>query len=100
MASIARRYLQRPVCPAKHARVTRRADDLVRLATESRAQGVIFLFLKFCDPHAFDYPYLKDRLDEAGISSLLVELEEHTATSGQLRTRIEAFMEMLWMERR
>ena len=32
--------------------------------------------LKFCDPHAFDFPYVKDVLDRAGIPSLLVELEE------------------------
>jgi benzoyl-CoA reductase/2-hydroxyglutaryl-CoA dehydratase subunit BcrC/BadD/HgdB len=95
MAAITERYLQRAVCPAKHAGINRRANDLVRLVAESRAQGVIFLFLKFCDPHAFDYPYLRARLDEAGIPSLLVELEEHTAADGQLRTRIEAFMEML-----
>jgi benzoyl-CoA reductase subunit C len=95
MAAITERYLQRAVCPAKHAGINRRANDLVRLVAESRAQGVIFLFLKFCDPHAFDYPYLRARLDEAGIPSLLVELEEHTAADGQLRTRVEAFMEML-----
>ena len=31
------------------------------------ADGVIFILLKFCDPHAFDYPYIKALLDSAGI---------------------------------
>ena len=95
MAAIARRYIERAVCPAKHAGNKRRGEDLVRLARESRAQGVIFLYLKFCDPHAFDYPYLKEMLDAAGIPALLVELEEQTASEGQFQTRCEAFIEML-----
>jgi benzoyl-CoA reductase subunit C len=56
---------------------------------------VIFLFLKFCDPHAFDYPYMKAMLDQAGIPSLMFEIEDQLASEGQLRTRCEAFMEMI-----
>ncbi len=93
--AISRRYAQRAICPAKHAGITRRGDELVRQAKADEAQGVIFIFLKFCDPHAFDYPYLKSMLDAEGIPSLLVELEEQAATHGQLQTRFEAFMEML-----
>ena len=95
IAAIARRYARRAVCPAKHSGITSRGDELVRLARAHRADGVIFIFLKFCDPHAFDYPYLKAMLDDAGIPSLLVELEEQAASQGQLQTRCEAFMEML-----
>ena len=95
IAAIAERYAQRAICPAKHAGVTSRGDELVRLAKARQAEGVIFVFLKFCDPHAFDYPYLKSMLGEAGIPSLLVELEEQTASQGQFQTRCEAFIEML-----
>lgn len=95
VAAIAQRYAERAICPAKHAGITIRGDNLVRLAKANRAQGVIFLFLKFCDPHAFDYPYLKSMLDAESIPSLLVELEEQTTTQGQFQTRCEAFMEML-----
>jgi bcr-type benzoyl-CoA reductase subunit C len=95
IAAIARRYARRAICPAKHAGITRRGEELVRQVGESGAQGVIFIFLKFCDPHAFDYPYLKNMLDDAGIPSLLIELEEQTTHQGQLATRCEAFIEML-----
>ncbi len=95
MTAIAERYLARVICPAKHAGITRRGEDLVRLAREAGAEGVIFLYLKFCDPHAFDYPYLTAMLDDAGIPCLMVELEEQTVPQGQFRTRCEAFMEML-----
>lgn len=95
MKAIADRYARRAVCPAKHSGITRRGDDLIRHIKEARARGVIVFFLKFCDPHAFDYPYLKAMLDAEGIPSLLVELEEPIPSEGQFRTRCEAFMEML-----
>lgn len=95
LEAIAGRYLQRIICPAKHSGLTTRADHLVRLVKEKKAQGVIILLLKFCDPHAFDYPYLKNALEKNGIPSLLIELEDQLPPEGQLRTRLEAFLEML-----
>jgi benzoyl-CoA reductase subunit C len=93
--AIADRYLTRAICPAKHAGITRRGEDLIHRVAEVRADGVIFLYLKFCDPHAFDYPYLKAMLEAKAIPCLMVELEEQTASQGQFQTRCEAFMEML-----
>lgn len=93
--AIAGRYGDRIVCPAKHRGLSERADRLVRLVRSKRAQGVIFLLLKFCDPHAFDYPYLKEALDRERIPSLLIEVEDRFPADGQLRTRFEAFVEML-----
>ncbi len=95
VAAIAERYRERIVCPAKHRGLTDRADHLVRLAREKRAQGVVFFFLKFCDPHAFDYPYLKEALDKAGIASMVIEVEDRLPADGQLRTRFETFVEMI-----
>ena len=95
VAAIAERVLERVVCPAKHMGLTDRADHLVRLTREKRAQGVIFFLLKFCDPHAFDYPYLKEALDRAGITSMVIEVEDRLPADGQLRTRFEAFVEMI-----
>lgn len=93
--SLANRYLKRAVCPAKHVGLYTRGEHLVDMVKESRADGVLFLYLKFCDPHAFDYPYMKTMLDEAGIPSMLYELEDSSPSEGQFRTRCEAFMEML-----
>jgi benzoyl-CoA reductase/2-hydroxyglutaryl-CoA dehydratase subunit BcrC/BadD/HgdB len=93
--AIADRYRERVVCPAKHSGFTNRADHLVRLVREKRAAGVIFFLLKFCDPHAFDYPYLKEALEREQIPSLLLEVEDRLPADGQLRTRFEAFIEMI-----
>ena len=95
VAAIAERLLERVVCQAKHKDLTGRADHLVRLAREKRARGVVFFLLKFCDPHAFDYPYLKEALDREGIASIVIEVEDRLPADGQLRTRFEAFIEMI-----
>ncbi len=93
--AIARRYFERAICPTKHIDSNYRGEHLVALAGEKDIDGVIFVVHKFCDPHAFDYPFLRQHLDRAGIPSLLLELEESHRGIGQLRTRLEAFVEML-----
>jgi len=95
LAAIADRYAQRNVCPAKHAGIKSRGEHLVRTVKESAADGVIFLYLKFCDPHGFDYPYLKQMLADEKIPCLLYEMEERDTAEGQFQTRCEAFIEML-----
>lgn len=95
VAGIAGRLLRRVICPAKHAGLDRRAKHIIRLAQEHNARGVIFLLFKFCDPHAFDYPDIKKSMDAAGIPVLLLEIEDPLPGEGQLRTRFEAFLEMV-----
>ncbi|MCP4138424.1 MAG: 2-hydroxyacyl-CoA dehydratase [bacterium] len=93
--AIGERYIERVVCPAKHASNTGRGDNLVRLAEERNCEGVIFLFLKFCDPQAFDIPYMKEYLDNKGIPNMIMEIEEQLPSEGQLKTRFESFIQMI-----
>ncbi|MFH1154131.1 MAG: 2-hydroxyacyl-CoA dehydratase family protein [Pseudomonadota bacterium] len=93
--AIAGRYTRRTVCPAKHSGIRTRGEHLVRMVKETGARGVLFLFLKFCDPHGFDYPYLKSMLEKEGIPCMLHELDDNQGGGGQFRTRCEAFVEML-----
>lgn len=93
--AIAHRYQSRIVCPAKHSGIRARGEALVRMAKDSRADGVMFFCLKFCDPFGFDYPYIKEMLDENQVPSMLYELEDSLAADGQFETRCQAFIEML-----
>jgi len=95
VSAIAGKFLKRVVCPAKHIDLDGRANHLIRMVKETGAQGVIFLLLKFCDPHAFDFPYMKKNLEEAGIPVMLLEIDDPLPAEGQLKTRFEAFLEML-----
>jgi benzoyl-CoA reductase subunit C len=92
--ALAQRQLQRLPCPCKHRSLDARAQHLLALATQHHADGVVFVLKKFCEPHAWDYPYLAAALTKAGLPHLLLETEQTTPV-GQLRTRVEAFLEML-----
>jgi bcr-type benzoyl-CoA reductase subunit C len=93
--AISDRLMKRPICAAKHSQTFDRGAYLKSLVESSHADGVIFLLLKFCDPHSFDYPYLKESLAEIDIPHLLIETEMDNPTLGQVKTRIEAFIEMI-----
>ena len=95
ISAIGERLMNRIVCPAKHADLEGRGKHLAALAKEKNAAGVIFLLFKFCDPHAFDFPYVKEHLDRAGVPLMAVEMDDSLPAGGQLKTRFEAFLEML-----
>ena len=95
LEALASRYLNRHICPAKHQDIRSRQTRLTRNVRETRADGVIFLRLKFCDPLAFDYPHLAEALDGENIPHLLMELGDPGETGGQITTRLETFTDML-----
>jgi len=95
ITGIAERYMDRMICPAKHISPVARGENIISLAKKNNASGVIFMLLKFCDPHAFDYPYLKEYLDKEGIKNLLIEMDDQQQNMGQLSTRFETFVHMI-----
>ncbi len=95
LPALAARYAERIVCPAKHCGTEARGRNLVDLVKKHKAQGVVFLLLKFCDPHSYDYPYMKEFLDAEKVPNMLLEIEEQPSSAGQLATRFESFIEML-----
>jgi len=72
----------------------RKAGQILKAARTYGAQGVIFLVPKYCDPMLFDLPPLTRILKENGFPTLSLEISG-SLLEGALRTRVEAFMEML-----
>jgi len=95
LTAIADRIIERVTCPAKHTSLTMRGENIVSLAKKNKADGVIFILLKFCDPHAFDYTYHKQCLDKENIKNMRLEIDDSQQNSEQLATRIETFMNMI-----
>ncbi|WP_300461508.1 2-hydroxyacyl-CoA dehydratase family protein [Desulfobacula sp.] len=95
LTAISERYMDRMNCPAKHTTLTARGENLLALAEKNTAHGIIFMLQKFCDPHAFDTPYLKKFLDEKKIKHMVLEMDDQQQRSGQLSTRIETFIHMI-----
>lgn len=61
----------------------------------SGADGVLFWYIKFCEPDAFDRPQLMRHLKDAGIPVAFIDLELTMTNFDAVRTRISAFCEML-----
>jgi benzoyl-CoA reductase/2-hydroxyglutaryl-CoA dehydratase subunit BcrC/BadD/HgdB len=60
-----------------------------------RADGVIFYIIRYCDTCELDGPDLREYLNGRGIPVLMIEDDYSTSTLGQLRTRVQAFLEMM-----
>lgn len=89
------RYFTSFLCPTKHKGVHAHGETLLKEVQKSGAKGVIFLLYKYCETHFFDYPDLKLALESKGIPTLLLEVEDPSYSTGQLKIRIQAFVEML-----
>jgi benzoyl-CoA reductase subunit C len=70
-------------------------SELMKAMKEYRADGIIFQRMKFCDPWAGDGHNLYWRMKEAGIPFLSLDREYQVAAAGQVKTRVQAFMEQM-----
>jgi len=89
------RYFTSFLCPTQHKGAHAHIETLSREVEKSAAKGVIFLLYKYCESHFFDYPDLKQALESKGIPTLLLEVEDPSYSVGQLKIRVQAFIEML-----
>jgi benzoyl-CoA reductase subunit C len=89
------RYFSAYFCPTKHQGIQTHQELLLKEVQESGAKGVIFIFYKYCESYYFDYPDLKKILEDGGYPSLLLEIEDPSQSIGQMRVRVQAFVEML-----
>lgn len=72
-----------------------RLEKLVQLVKEYNAAGVIHCSLSFCDPYAVEANRVEKILKQEGIPLLKIDTGYDQEDAGQLKTRIEAFVEML-----
>ena len=104
MDALSRRYLDKLNCPRTyrdkvgetHAEdLESRFGDMGALSREFKVDGVILYIYKYCDPFGFEVPARKAYLDSLNIPVLYLEDEYSAGTIGRLRTRIQAFLEMI-----
>jgi benzoyl-CoA reductase subunit C len=60
-----------------------------------RVNGAILFIYKYCDPYGFEVPAIKSYIESTGTSVLYIEDEYSTSSLGRVKTRIEAFLEMI-----
>jgi benzoyl-CoA reductase/2-hydroxyglutaryl-CoA dehydratase subunit BcrC/BadD/HgdB len=74
---------------------TGRIDDIKRYVDEYKVDGVIYSNLSFCHTYAIEYNSVEKALKEAGVPIMNIETDYSTEDAGQIKTRVEAFLEML-----
>ena len=92
--NLAQRYLGNINC-ACFTPNTSRIDDIIRLAKEYKADGVIDVNLKFCNIYDIEGYFVEKALSDAGIPCIGIETDYTDEDAEQLKTRIGAFIEML-----
>ena len=65
------------------------------MARDLKADGVIHYGLSFCQPYAIEAFKVEKALKAAGIPMLSIETDYSMEDVEQLKTRVEAFVEML-----
>ena len=95
MLSLATSYLNRPSCAGMCDKVVERSDYIKAMVEEFKVDGVIFERMRYCDLWGGQILTLRKELKEAGIPLLELEREYILGSTGQLRTRAQAFLERI-----
>jgi len=97
------RYLDKIPCPRTYRqRSGTRREDLESRFSHLRdfiqqfgVDGLIFFLIRYCDTHELEAPDVREYLEAMGIPTLFLVDDYSVNTIGQLRTRVQAFVEMI-----
>ncbi|MDY6835616.1 MAG: 2-hydroxyacyl-CoA dehydratase family protein [Chloroflexota bacterium] len=96
LESLVGRYFNRNIPdPTKYNPDKEYSDYLIDRVRKANARGVIIVLVLHCEPHWYAHPKLKDKLDPAGIPHFHIETEQESLSLARIRTRLEAFLEMV-----
>lgn len=96
LTQICRQYMNRGQCPRmmNMEKMLGRRAYVNELAKEYHADGIIYQQIKFCDPWAYERMLGAHILHEDyGYPVLSVDRPYNISASGQMRTRVQAFVE-------
>uniref|UniRef100_A0A7V5XH60 2-hydroxyacyl-CoA dehydratase n=1 Tax=Thermodesulfobacterium geofontis TaxID=1295609 RepID=A0A7V5XH60_9BACT len=71
---------------------TERIEDIKNMAKELKAQGIIYYSIQFCTPYLFEAYQIEK---EVNLPFLKIDTNYSIEDMGQLKTRVEAFIETL-----
>jgi benzoyl-CoA reductase/2-hydroxyglutaryl-CoA dehydratase subunit BcrC/BadD/HgdB len=72
-----------------------RLEQVRKMVKDYQAQGVIHYCLQFCQPYQMESGNMVRELEKAGVRALALDTDYSQEDAGQLKTRIEAFLEMI-----
>jgi bzd-type benzoyl-CoA reductase N subunit len=87
--------VDRPSCPRVFGLYEKRVDYVTAMVREFNVDGVILERLAFCDLWGFEQYSIFNDFKESGIPLLMLDREYTLGAVGQLRTRVQAFLETM-----
>lgn len=93
LLSLAKAYLNRPSCPRMVDDVGERSDFIKRMVNDFNVDGVVFQRIRYCDLWGGQLLHLEKEMKESSIPMLSIDREYSLGAVGQLRTRVQAFLE-------
>ncbi len=72
-----------------------RLDHIIEMAKTYKADGVIHYGLQFCQPYLMESMPVEKALEEKNIPCLRIDTDYSMEDVGQLKTRVEAFVEII-----
>ncbi|MDF5361724.1 2-hydroxyacyl-CoA dehydratase family protein, partial [Vibrio parahaemolyticus] len=72
-----------------------RVEDILKYADEYNVDGVIYYNLSFCHTYSIEHERVSKVLKEKNIPLLKIETDYSEEDEGQIKTRVEAFLEMI-----
>lgn len=96
LTQVCRHYMEKSQCPRymNQDKIQGRKQFIADIAKEYNADGIIFEQIKFCDPWAYERMMGSAILrDKFNYPVLTIDRPYQVASSGQLKTRVQAFVE-------
>ena len=84
-----------PQGETRHADLENRFGYLYDFIRNFKVDGAILYVLRYCDTYELEAPDIRDYLRDKDIPVLILEDDYSMSTIGQLRTRIQAFLEIV-----
>jgi benzoyl-CoA reductase/2-hydroxyglutaryl-CoA dehydratase subunit BcrC/BadD/HgdB len=92
---LAEHTFAKTLCPRMMEDFSNRLNMIIDTVNEYKVDGVVLEIIKFCDLWGVDSMPLVTALREKGIPVLKLEREYRLGSEGQLRTRVQAFIESM-----
>ncbi len=103
LQGIAERYLRKVKVPTTctglgdtyEKSLEARFGHVKKFIDEFNVDGTILFVYKYCDPYGFDVPAMKSFIELTATPVLYLEDEYSASSPARLKTRVEAFLEMI-----
>jgi benzoyl-CoA reductase/2-hydroxyglutaryl-CoA dehydratase subunit BcrC/BadD/HgdB len=93
--ALAEYTFRKTLCPRMMENFDLRLQNIIDTFKEYKADGVVIEIIKFCDLWGVDSMPMVSALRKEGIPVLKLEREYSLGGEGQLRTRVQAFIESM-----